>query len=338
MLVRGFAACRLSLSRLVFPRTKPQTIHKQTFFYFWATHAKYTLQTENQTTQTHPECTQGDFKCDSGICIPGIWLCDGQDDCKDGSDERACSNSQQQQQTSSSSSLSASSRSSEGSISSGSNSLNALSSAPNPVIIPAPAASYQMASALSPSNFVSSAQSSASPHTSYVVPASYQPQQQQHHHQQQNPHHHHSSGGNTNHHIAGTTTGNSNTHLRQSPANLHNQQQQQQQQSQQHAQQHMQQQMHYTPQPAAAAIPQPQPQAQQQQQTAPLFLSQYTRSPIYAAVTRAAASLAGNVSPSFSSSFAGGNPYRRISHIHHPVNHPFFGHSNHHVYRYFFKK
>ena len=34
------------------------------------------------------ECPQNHFRCnDTGRCIPTVWVCDGDKDCKDGSDE-----------------------------------------------------------------------------------------------------------------------------------------------------------------------------------------------------------------------------------------------------------
>lgn len=36
------------------------------------------------------DCSENDFKCDNGICVPKLWRCDHQFDCKDGSDERYC--------------------------------------------------------------------------------------------------------------------------------------------------------------------------------------------------------------------------------------------------------
>ena len=46
-------------------------------------------------------CTNSQFKCPNGLCISKNWLCDGDDDCSDNSDEKctvgeseSCSNSQ----------------------------------------------------------------------------------------------------------------------------------------------------------------------------------------------------------------------------------------------------
>lgn len=35
------------------------------------------------------ECPEDDFTCNSGHCISGLWKCDGDPDCEDGSDEDA---------------------------------------------------------------------------------------------------------------------------------------------------------------------------------------------------------------------------------------------------------
>lgn len=32
-------------------------------------------------------CTQNEFRCGNGICIPTQWQCDNEKDCNDGTDE-----------------------------------------------------------------------------------------------------------------------------------------------------------------------------------------------------------------------------------------------------------
>lgn len=43
------------------------------------------------TVDENRECTQQQFRCEgSNSCIPKPWVCDGDRDCEDGSDEKNC--------------------------------------------------------------------------------------------------------------------------------------------------------------------------------------------------------------------------------------------------------
>ena len=35
-------------------------------------------------------CNTAELECKNGRCVPDSWVCDGEDDCGDGSDESDC--------------------------------------------------------------------------------------------------------------------------------------------------------------------------------------------------------------------------------------------------------
>ena len=42
-------------------------------------------------------CSDEEYTCGDGTCVSGLWLCDGDVDCTDGSDEDNCSECIQRQ-------------------------------------------------------------------------------------------------------------------------------------------------------------------------------------------------------------------------------------------------
>ena len=58
---------------------------------------EYDRQVTTEATETGVTCSADGFQCDSGMCLPKSFVCDGDKDCSDGSDEASCATSGTQQ-------------------------------------------------------------------------------------------------------------------------------------------------------------------------------------------------------------------------------------------------
>merc|ERR1712215_278487 len=65
---------------------------RQGFWHLWVGLVLYSVYGFNNTGQKEPTvCSNSQFDCSNGFCIPQTWTCDGELDCQDGSDEYSCS-------------------------------------------------------------------------------------------------------------------------------------------------------------------------------------------------------------------------------------------------------
>ena len=49
-----------------------------------------TLDTPEPTKDSEKECSISELRCSNGACVPQSWICDGEDDCSDATDEEDC--------------------------------------------------------------------------------------------------------------------------------------------------------------------------------------------------------------------------------------------------------